>query len=816
MQVMKKLLLPLLALLCLLFPLAAQADGLTLYLDGEAVSGACVVDIAARPSFQMTASEPVAWKSSWKSRLQVDESGLCTAHSLGNVTLTAASASGERASLHLRFVRGVQSIELSGEHELGAGQSARLTANVLPRNASDRGLVWSSSDPSVAAVNRYGTVKAQAVEKTSTAIITAQAKDGLGASAQFEVTVRPAARSITLYLNDQPVNGQTLALDLGAGSPTLSLRAVVEPADAVQTVTWTSSSKARAAVENGLVTGLKNGTVTLTAASTADRRVKATCRLNLATLVNQIEVSAPSELTAGQSGKVTASVLPKAASNRGVTWTSSDPAALSVNAYGALRAHSVPERREVTIIASAKDGSGVTGSATVVVCPAPQSVELTAGDQAANGQPFVLDLAGEGRLLLSARVLPEQAAQTITWTSSNKNIASVSDGLVIARRKGTVTLTALSADKKVRATCRVTVSTLTKKITVSGPDGVSSGKSIRLSAALSPDGVSKKVAWSCDNESAARVSASGVVTGLDVPAITRVTIRASATDGSGVSGAHTVTVYPRPQAVSLTLDGGSLPNILFLDSAAAGSTRTVSASVYPADAAQGVTFSSSNGRVARVDASGRVTCVGEGRAIITVRSQADKNVSREFWVVCGSYAEMPYYIEVDKANQVVRVYERGDGSYTKLIRRMICSSGASGTNFHNGLYRMSGGRIQWCSAGHDNIYMQYATRISGPYMFHGVPTIGAAGNRVKNSWYQKLGRRDSGGCIRLLAADAKWIYENVPSDTCVLVMQGVRDANEYGAVYAPASRQTGAFIWDPTDDNPNNPYYDSTYSSLVK
>ena len=84
--------------------------------SGAAVSGACVVDIAARPSFQMTASEPVAWKSSWKSRLQVDESGLCTAHSLGNVTLTAASASGERASLHLRFVRGVQSIALSGEH----------------------------------------------------------------------------------------------------------------------------------------------------------------------------------------------------------------------------------------------------------------------------------------------------------------------------------------------------------------------------------------------------------------------------------------------------------------------------------------------------------------------------------------------------------------------------------------------------------------------------------------------------------------------------------------------------------------------------
>ena len=47
-------------------------------------------------------------------------------------------------------------------------------------------------------------------------------------------------------------------------------------------------------------------------------------------------------------------------------------------------------------------------------------------------------------------------------------------------------------------------------------------------------------------------------------------------------------------------------------------------------------------------------------------------------------------------------------------------------------------------------------------------------------------------------------------------MQGVRDANEYGSVSAPPSGQTGAYIWDPTDDNPENPYYDPTYSSLVE
>lgn len=815
---MKKLLVPLAALICLLLlPLAAQAEGLSLSMDGQPVAESLTVDITAHPTFQMTASEPVSWSSSSKARLQVDESGLCTPVRSGEVTLTATAASGEKASVRIRMVRGVQEIRLTGEHELTAGQSVRFKAKVLPANATEDGLTWSSSDPSVAKVNRYGTVMAQRVEKAGTAIITAQAKDGLGASAQFEVTVRPAARKITLYLGEQPVSGQTLTLDLGSADHTLSLRAVVEPADAAQTVTWTSSSKARATVKDGLVTGLKNGTVTLTVTSAANKRVKTSCRLSLGTLVSQIDVTAPNELTAGMSAKATARALPATASNRKVRWTSSDPSVLTVNAYGSLRARPVSERRQVTLTATAADGSGTVGTRVVTVCPAPQSVELLLDAQAVNGQTFALDLAGEGRLLLSARVLPEQAAQEITWTSSNKNVASVSDGLVIARRRGTVTLTATSADKKVRATCRITVSTLAKSIDITGPDSVSSGKSIRLSASVQPAGAAvKKVVWSCDNANALRVNASGTATGLDVPAITTVTVRAAAVDGSGVYGTHRVTVYPRPQAVQLSMNGSSLPNILFLDTAAVGSARTVSASIYPADAAQNVAWSSSNERVARVDSSGTVTCVGEGSAVITVRSAADRKISREFRVVCDRFDEMPYYIEVDKANQVVRVYERGDGSYTKLIRRMICSSGASGTRFENGMYRMHGARYHWCPAGHDSIYMQYATRIFGRFMFHGVPTIGAAGNRVKNSWYQKLGQRDSGGCIRLLAADAKWIYENVPSDTCVLVMQGVRTESEYGAVSAPASRQSGAFIWDPTDDSPDNPYYDSTYSSLVK
>lgn len=809
---MKKFLFAMLTLCCLL-PLAAQAEGLTLFLDGEAVASEVTVDMLAHPTFQMTASEPVAWKTSSRSRLTVTESGLCTPGKAGSVTLTAVAASGEKQSVSVRLVRAVQEIALSGAQELTAGQSACLSAKVSPANATERGLIWSSSNPEVLTVASNGSVRAQQVTSAQQVIVTAQAKDGRGAQAQLAITVRPSAQSVTLYLEETPVNGQTLSIDLGGEERTLYLRAVVEPADASQAVIWSSSSRRRATVQEGLVTGLSKGTTTLTATAAGNKKVKATCKLSLGTKVQSVTLSGANVLSEGGTGTLKASVLPTGATNKKLTWTSSNPAVLTVNASGRLRAQSVSSRQTVTITAAAQDGSGVLGTYTVTVCPTPKAVVLEREGQAAAGQTFALDLAGENRLLLSACVQPADAAQEITWVSSNKKIAAVSDGLVIGKRKGTVTLTARAAGGKVYATCRVTVSTLAKQVVLSGANSLTSGQTARLTVSVQPsDTTTKKLTYASDNPSALRVDSRGTMTAQDVPEITVATVRVQAQDGSGVFSEQRVTVYPRPQSLHLMQGEREVMGTLFL--ASSGSSSQVQASVYPADAAQAVNWKSSNSRIARVDSNGLVTCVGDGRATITAATQ-DGSIKRSFEVLCGAYTDSPYYIEVDKANQVVRVYERGDGSYTRLIRRMICSSGASGTHFENGLYRLNGSRMKWCSAGHDSIYMQYATRICGSYMFHGVPTIGAAGNRVKNSWYQKLGRRDSGGCIRLLAADAKWIYENVPADTCVLVMAGVRDEKEYGAVSAPASGQSGVFIWDPTDDAPENPYYDPNYTSLV-
>ena len=47
-------------------------------------------------------------------------------------------------------------------------------------------------------------------------------------------------------------------------------------------------------------------------------------------------------------------------------------------------------------------------------------------------------------------------------------------------------------------------------------------------------------------------------------------------------------------------------------------------------------------------------------------------------------------------------------------------------------------------------------------------------------------------------------------------MKGARNTAEYGSVTIPAANQTGSLIWDPTDDNPANPYYNADYTSEVE
>ncbi len=149
---------------------------------------------------------------------------------------------------------------------LNKGASGQLTLTVTPEDFTDE-VVWKSSDTAVVTVSDTGLVKAVGVG-------TATIKVSVGkASASCKVTVLQPVTSISL-------NRSSLTME---ATDTFQLQASVYPSNAAdQRVQWTSSDPAVASVdENGLVTALKKGTATVTAAALDGSGVTRTCQVTV-------------------------------------------------------------------------------------------------------------------------------------------------------------------------------------------------------------------------------------------------------------------------------------------------------------------------------------------------------------------------------------------------------------------------------------------------------------------------------------------------------------------------------------------------------
>lgn len=162
----------------------------------------------------------------------------------------------------------------------------------------------------------------------------------------------------------------------------------------------------------------------------------------------------------------------------------------------------------------------------------------------------------------------------------------------------------------------------------------------------------------------------------------------------------------------------------------------------------------------------------------------------------------PYFIEVDKSKQVVTIYTIGEeGYYDLLVKQFICSTGHC-DKIENGMYTI-GQKYRWKMMENES-YVQYASRISGPYLFHSGCYYSQNPNKLKWRYYDRLGTNVSSGCIRLTVGDALWIYTNCPEGTPIHVFaSGERDEALLEQLKPP--ERTGN--WDPTDPDPKNPYY---------
>lgn len=305
----------------------------------------------------------------------------------------------------------------------------------------------------------------------------------------------------------------------------------------------------------------------------------------------------------GKTATLTTTIAPANASTKTIIWSSSDTSVATVS-NGVVKATG---GGRALITARALD-SDKTLSCYVTVTAYVKRIKF---DKSA--LPITI---GQDDVQLTTIFTPASATnKELVWTSSNTNIATVSDGKVHAVATGKAVIKATSADGSKVASCTVTVYNPSTGITISNSNiTVKLGKKITLKATVAPTTAYKVASWKSSDESIAKVSITGVVIPVSVG---KATITATTSDGAN---SITCEVTVIQGVTSLKLDKTKVTM------AVGGEDQTLTATIAPTNATiQTVTWTSSNPKVATVDENGVVHAVSAGTAVIRCTSTQDSS-----------------------------------------------------------------------------------------------------------------------------------------------------------------------------------------------
>lgn len=464
---------------------------------------------------QNASNAEVTWYSDKESVAKVSQSGLVSAVSTGEATIhVVTSDGGKMATCLVKVGTPVKGITLSiSSKTLYVGDpSLDISATLTPANATDKSLEWSSSDPEVASIAPGAALHAVIKPlKPGKTIITATTKDG-GFTASCEVTVKRHVSGVS-------INKASLTLYVGE---TESLAATVAPEDASdKSVVWSSGNSAVASVSNGKVTANKPGTAVIKVV-TNDLSKEATCTVTVKRHAESVELSQKEiKLYLGENRSLTATVLPSDASDKNVTWSSSNPNVATVSTAGNVVSKSIGT---TVITVKTADGGHQASCHVTVLEPVVYATSLILA-------PQTLSMNIDESSSLTLQMLPANANEALVWESDNESVAKVVNGDVTAVGVG---VAKIKVKGKNVTSNEVTV-TVIDKFAVTGvklnePEkSLQVGDSFILTATVLPeDARDKTVTWSSDKESVATVK-DGVVTAVSPgTAIIKVTAGAGA------------------------------------------------------------------------------------------------------------------------------------------------------------------------------------------------------------------------------------------------------------------------------------------------
>ena len=399
-------------------------------------------------------------------------------------------------------------------------------------------------------------------------------------------------------------------LDISSAIKSLQIKPTIYPSTANYKtgIKWTSSNNDIAVVdENGFVTGISNGDVTITATTENGK----TATWNVTVISTPLSIGLDKEnvtldISTNKTYQFKATIYPSTANTDiGLTWSSSDNSVVTVNKDGVVTG----VKNGTTVITVVTENKKVT-SASVTVQTSPVSISISPSSA-------TIDLSAENKSVqLKATISPNTTniKDKITWTSTNNNIATVdSNGLVRGYANGTVTITATTANgKSTKAT--ITVQTSPTSITLSTNKIVLekyTNKNYQLKAIVRPTNanVYTNVSWTSSNNGIVTVNGNGYVTAIGTGTAT-----ITATTGNGLSAKCTVVVENKVQRITASPNSAAIK---------VGDTFTSKITCSPSDTTEQIVCVNSNSKVI----STNMIASGNGTYNLTVNGIAIGNAT---------------------------------------------------------------------------------------------------------------------------------------------------------------------------------------------
>ncbi|GHU86975.1 hypothetical protein FACS1894202_00180 [Clostridia bacterium] len=362
-----------------------------------------------------------------------------TGLSAGTVTLTATSGDGK--------VKGSCTITVTEPGTAAPPES--VVGLALPI-----GLRYAQALPDLANIHNDEQIVSAVYRSDNPAVASVDANGVISANQNGEATLSVTYKGNTLRMRVSVDGKEAKKLKLRSSARVIlgdkiTLRPDITPFDATAYI-WSSSDSSVASVSPaGEVVGLKTGRAAITLVS-ADGSLTSKCTVYVSDApsvrVTKVRLNAKTRtLYKGDTFNLEAVVSPSNAPYSGVSWYSSNPAAVRVDPYGNVYALA---GGRATITAVTDDGA-LTASMTITVKVRVEAIGLSASE-------MKLEVGDVKRL--AATVTPADATTTtVTWKSSDSSVASVgADGRVVAKKEGEVTITARCDGKS--ATLKIQVS----------------------------------------------------------------------------------------------------------------------------------------------------------------------------------------------------------------------------------------------------------------------------------------------------------------------------------------------------------------------